>query len=94
MTASRARPDVMLKPGEVASRFGVAPYTVARWAREGVLPAQRTPGGHRRFRESDVVALLDAVQRKQAQTEENPSGVSDSVRGVVPAGRSGGAGHD
>jgi excisionase family DNA binding protein len=33
--------------------------TVARWARSGKITAIRTLGGHRRFREDEVRALLD-----------------------------------
>ncbi len=41
---------------EVATFFRVSPKTVTRWARRGLLPRARTPGRHRRFRESDVLA--------------------------------------
>lgn len=53
-------PDRLLTPAEVAQMFGVAPQTVGRWAERGRLRAIYTPGGHRRFRESDVIALLAA----------------------------------
>lgn len=48
----------LLTPAEVASLFRVDPKTVARWAADGKIPAIRTLGGHRRFREADVRALL------------------------------------
>lgn len=51
--------DKLLTPGEVAQRFRVDPKTVTRWAAAGKLSSIRTPGGHRRFRESQVKALLD-----------------------------------
>ena len=38
--------------------FRVDPKTVTRWAAAGRLGSIRTPGGHRRFRESEVRALL------------------------------------
>jgi excisionase family DNA binding protein len=50
--------DRLLKPGEVAALFRVDPKTVTRWAHAGRIGATRTPGGHLRFRESEVRALL------------------------------------
>lgn len=51
--------DRLLTPGEVAVMFRVDPKTVTRWAAAGRIGSIRTPGGHRRFRESEVRALLD-----------------------------------
>jgi excisionase family DNA binding protein len=48
----------LMTPGEVAALFRVHVSTVARWATEGRLGAIVTPGGHRRYRRSDVEALL------------------------------------
>jgi excisionase family DNA binding protein len=50
--------DRLLTPGEVASLFRVDPKTVTRWAAAGRINSIRTPGGHRRFRESEIRALL------------------------------------
>ena len=49
----------LLTPGEVATLFRVDPKTVTRWAAAGRISSIRTPGGHRRFRESEVRALLE-----------------------------------
>lgn len=46
--------EKLLTPREVARRFAVDPKTVTRWARTGKLPSIKTPGGHRRYRESVV----------------------------------------
>jgi excisionase family DNA binding protein len=48
----------LLTPHQVAELFRVDPKTVARWASNGWIGSIRTPGGHRRFRESEVRALL------------------------------------
>ena len=48
----------LLTPGEVAALFRVDPKTVTRWAASGRISSIRTPGGHRRFRESEVRELL------------------------------------
>jgi excisionase family DNA binding protein len=50
--------EQLLTPGEVASLFRVDPKTVTRWATAGRIGSIRTPGGHRRFRETEVRALL------------------------------------
>lgn len=50
----------LLTPSEVAALFRVDPKTVTRWAAAGRISSIRTPGGHRRFRESEVKALLAA----------------------------------
>lgn len=53
--------DELLRPCEVAQIFGVRTPTIARWAREGKLPAMETPGGHRRYRRSAVLALSQST---------------------------------
>jgi excisionase family DNA binding protein len=50
--------DPLLTPPEVAALFRVDVKTVNRWAKDGLLPSMRTPGRHRRYRESVVRALL------------------------------------
>lgn len=51
----------LLTPGEVAVMFRVDPKTVTRWAQAGKLSAVRTLGGHRRFYEDEVRALLGGI---------------------------------
>ena len=53
--------EQLLTPGEVARMFRVDPKTVTRWAASGRIGSIRTPGGHRRFRELEVNALLDGL---------------------------------
>ena len=50
--------EVLLTPSEVASLFRVDPKTVTRWAKSGKLTSIRTLGGHRRYKESEVKAIL------------------------------------
>ena len=50
--------EVLLTPSEVAALFRVDPKTVTRWAKAGKLTSIRTLGGHRRYKESEVKALL------------------------------------
>lgn len=51
--------DRLLTPREVAALFKVDPKTVTRWAAAGRIRSLFTPGGHRRFREAEVHALLE-----------------------------------
>jgi excisionase family DNA binding protein len=53
--------ETLLTPGEVAGMFRVDPKTVTRWARDGKLTSIRTLGGHRRYREREVRALLTGL---------------------------------
>jgi excisionase family DNA binding protein len=50
--------DRVLTPSEAAYIFHVDPKMVIRWAAKGRIAGIRTPGGHRRFRESEVSRLL------------------------------------
>ena len=63
--------DRLLTPGEVAAPFRVDPKTVTRWAAAGRISSIRTPGGHRRFRESEVRALLEGEEGLTAETAQH-----------------------
>lgn len=52
-----------LNLSETAELLGVHPSTVRQWADQGELPAQRTAGGHRRFRREDVEGRMAAQDR-------------------------------
>ncbi len=56
--------EVLLTPAEVAKIFRVDPKTVTRWAKAGKITAIRTLGGHRRYRQSEIHALIKAVPTK------------------------------
>ncbi len=58
--------EVLLTPAEVAKVFRVDPKTVTRWAKAGKITAIRTLGGHRRYRQSEVQALLKSVPNRGA----------------------------
>ena len=57
--SGRGPDDHLLTPSEVAALFRVDPKTVTRWAKAGKLTCIRTLGGHRRYKASEVQALLD-----------------------------------
>ncbi len=48
----------LLMPSQVVRRFRIDPKTITRWSRAGRLDPITTPGGHRRFRASDIQRCL------------------------------------
>jgi excisionase family DNA binding protein len=54
---TRREPD-WLTLGQAASFLGVAQSTLRKWADQGRVPGIRTPGGHRRFRRSDLELFI------------------------------------
>lgn len=50
--------DDLLTTTEVASLLGVATATVRNYARAHQIDSVKLPSGHRRYRRSDVEALL------------------------------------
>ena len=69
--------EKLLTPAEVATLFRVDPKTVTRWAKAGKLTSIRTLGGHRRYKESGVKALLKitssntSIEQSMKQVGEN-----------------------
>jgi len=53
-----AEQDELISIGRASAILGVHADTVRRWERAGAIAAVRTPGNQRRFRLSDVEALL------------------------------------
>src|ERR1700675_5126367 len=45
--------------GQAARFLGVAQSTIRKWSDNGRVPAFYTPGGHRRYRRSDLEAFLE-----------------------------------
>lgn len=56
----------LLTPGEVARILRVDPKTVTRWASQGKIRSARTPGGHRRFFATEIMAIAEG------RAEKNP----------------------
>jgi excisionase family DNA binding protein len=66
MVRNREDVEKLLTPAEVAARFRVDPKTVTRWAKAGKLSSIRTLGGHRRYRATEIEALLAGTAESQA----------------------------
>jgi len=54
-----AAPPEWLTLGQAAKYLGVAQSTMRKWSDLGRVPAFYTPGGHRRYRRSDLDQFLD-----------------------------------
>ncbi|MEW5952496.1 MAG: IS607 family transposase [Bacillota bacterium] len=50
--------EKLLTTNQLAKLLNVWPETLRRWEREGKLKPLRTPGGHRRYKESQIMALI------------------------------------
>jgi len=53
-----------LQPAEVAAILQLSPKTISRWAQQGLLPYQRTLGGHRRYPEPAIRELLASLTQE------------------------------
>jgi len=51
----------LLQNGEAASRLGVHPNTLRRWAAAGLIRSIRLPSGVRRFRPEEIDNLQDQI---------------------------------
>jgi DNA-binding transcriptional MerR regulator len=49
-------------PQEVAEALGISVDTVSRYAREGIIPFDSTPKGHRRYNVDEVREVLEALR--------------------------------
>lgn len=58
MSSPDTKFEQLLTPAQVARLFRVDPVTVRRWANAGKLSYVLTPGGARRYVESEVKELL------------------------------------
>lgn len=70
--------DEWLSLSKAAQQLGVHPSTVRAWADHGYLPSQRTQGGHRRFRRSDVEMRMHT--RRESSTPEATSVYANILR--------------
>ena len=89
MAAPKKPTEHLLTPADVAALVFVDPKTVSRWASKGRIASKRTPGGHRRFRSSDVQALMFEVLSNGALRAEVISRRDNGdPTPVMPVGRS------
>jgi excisionase family DNA binding protein len=77
--------DPVLTTREAARLLGIAVSTAQQWSESGILPAWKTPGGHRRVRQSDVSALLrERAGQESAAGRAAPSDFVPDAAAVLP----------
>jgi len=72
---------------QASTLLGVNPSTLRRWADAGQVRIFRTPGGHRRFSEADLEALMAGKRPPAAQSYEALAGeAAGRIRRSLQAG--------
>ena len=62
--------QTLLTINDVARIFQVSKQAIRHWTNSGRLACVRTPGGHRRFRRSDIERILE-VGEDERKTVDN-----------------------
>jgi excisionase family DNA binding protein len=62
--------DKLLTPEKVCAALNVSIQTLRLWDESGKLSAIRTPGGHRRYRESDIYKFI-GITKSPEEIEES-----------------------
>lgn len=63
--ASPTHPEQLLSPAEAAAALGVSLYQLRMFVQRRRLKPIRTLGGHRRYRQDEVLALKARLDGKQ-----------------------------
>jgi excisionase family DNA binding protein len=83
-------PTPWLSLGAASNLLGVTPATLRRWADHGDVATFVTPGGHRRFRRSEIEALVPAQRDRRPQLTGLGAAakrVATAYRRTRPAGK-------
>ncbi|MGD2105785.1 MAG: helix-turn-helix domain-containing protein, partial [Anaerolineae bacterium] len=77
MSGSSTPPPNWLSLSQAARILGIHPTTLRRWSDEGAIRCLRTPGGHRRFLQRDLIAFLET--QTEDPSPEPPDVVTQSI---------------
>ncbi len=84
MTHRVVETQALLTTAEVAGLLRVGPKTVTRWANSGKLTSMRTLGGHRRYRESEILNLLGVAVSAMATQGGDADEMAATKKTVLP----------
>ena len=62
--------DRLLTLDDTKNLLGVSKSTLQRWDREGRMVAQRTEGGHRRYRQSEIEKLIGGFSAESPDSKD------------------------
>jgi diguanylate cyclase (GGDEF)-like protein/excisionase family DNA binding protein len=82
MRVGRANGADWLRLSEAAAELGVSLNTLRRWCDSGEVACYRSPGGHRRFRRSDLAAFLKGQRAREQNGKTTPPAVAEPDKGV------------
>ncbi|MGD8886295.1 MAG: response regulator, partial [Gammaproteobacteria bacterium] len=68
---SKSKTRAYLTPKEAAEFLKVSTETVRQWAKTGLLNAETTLGGHRRFSKEEVSRFAKALQKREKTKTDN-----------------------
>ena len=77
----------LLSLKDAAEIIGVHPSTVRLWTDKGILPAHRTPGGHRRYKRADVELWAEHARRGGLEPEAMMQSAVRNVRMRIAEGK-------
>ncbi len=72
---------------DAAVIIGVHPSTVRLWSDKGILPVQRTAGGHRRYRRADVELWAEHARRGSVEPDAIMQSAVRNVRMRIAEGQ-------
>lgn len=72
---------------EAAAIIGVHPSTIRLWTDKGILPAQRTAGGHRRYKRADMELWAAHARRGRLEPEAIMQSAVRNVRVRIAEGQ-------
>ena len=74
--------DPLIGSLEAARLIEVSSWTLNRWADDGLIPCERSPGGHRRYRYSDLLQFKKKAEvpvKKKVQSDLTISEAAEIV---------------